>query len=63
MPTSGNCGACAFFIETGPDKGICRRFPPVVLYDPEAKFDQRFVSIFPPMLLGGWCGEFKNRTN
>lgn len=48
------CATCRFFFPSDDASGICRRYPPAAIVTPEVAF-----SHFPPMLNGGWCGEFK----
>jgi hypothetical protein len=55
-----HCGVCRFFLANaevaipGLEQGLCRRFPAQVIvgFDGPRGF-------FPPMMAGGWCGEFK----
>lgn len=66
------CGSCRFSLPHGPDKVLCRRYPPVpmpaeTLGMPDA--NRGFVTVmsgyvghFPEMLAkDGWCGEFVAR--
>ena len=56
MPT---CQNCKFFLATTDTDGLCRRFPPVPLvYE-----GNQTISVFPPMLNEGYCGEHKEKDN
>jgi len=56
MPT---CATCKFFLATTDADGLCRRFPPVPLvYE-----GNQTISVFPPMLSEGYCGEHKEQDN
>lgn len=52
MPT---CSTCKFFMQQTEEQGLCRRFPPVPLIHPNGPT----ISVFPPMLNEGYCGEHK----
>lgn len=54
------CASCAFFVcELKEDIGMCKRYPPVVLYIGDEEFD----SSFPVIPRSEWCGEFVRKTN
>lgn len=48
---------CQSFMPQSDEKGICRRSPPTGLVYPAGQT----VSVFPPMLVEGWCGEFAKK--
>ena len=48
-----SCETCCFFMPRENADGLCRRFPPVALIHE----DGPVISVFPPMLPSGWCGE------
>ena len=56
MPT---CQTCKFFLAKGKADGLCRRNPPTPLIYPHGAS----VSVFPPMLNEGWCGEHFEKEN
>lgn len=53
------CQDCKFFqqLDRGP-LGTCRKNPPVVLWMDE---ENEFVSLWPEVIFGEWCGEWKPR--
>ena len=51
------CATCKYFLAVTEADGLCRRFPPVPLVYPNGPT----VSVFPPMLNEGYCGEFKEK--
>lgn len=53
------CATCKFFMLQTEEQGLCRRFPPVPLIQP----NDQTVSVFPPMLHEGWCGEHFEKDN
>lgn len=53
------CSTCAHSLKQSDDQGLCRRNPPTVFLRP----DDSTISLFPPMLNGGLCGEFKEKNN
>jgi hypothetical protein len=54
------CATCQFFLAQSEEQGLCRRYPPtVVVMQP----DQSTLSMFPPMLKNGLCGEHKEKTD
>ena len=52
------CQTCTFFLSSDDAQGLCRRFPPV----PLIHVNGPVVSVFPPMLNEGRCGEFKSKN-
>lgn len=48
-----NCQNCKFFLPQDEGQGLCRRNPPQVVIHHNGPT----VSVFPPMLNEGWCGE------
>lgn len=53
------CQACTHFLKQSEGQGLCRRYPPTLSLLP----DQSTVSLFPPMLNEGCCGEHKGIDN
>lgn len=51
------CSTCKYFMKQSDDQGLCRRSPPTVLVYPTGPT----ISVFPPMLADGWCGEFAKK--
>jgi len=54
-----NCSTCQYFMPQSDTQGICRRYPPTVLIHDNGPT----VSVFPPMLVEGYCGEHKEIPN
>ena len=53
------CATCEFFMLQTEEQGLCRRFPPVPLV-----FEgNQTISVFPPMLNEGYCGEHQGVEN
>lgn len=53
------CQTCTHFLKQSDDQGLCRRYPPTLFLLP----DQSTISLFPPMLNDGLCGEHKEKDN
>ena len=53
------CQSCAHFLKQSDEQGLCRRYPPTLFMLP----DQSTISLFPPMLNEGRCGEHKENDN
>lgn len=53
------CATCKHFLAQSDDRGLCRRNQPTVFLRP----DDSTVSLFPPMLTTGLCGEHKENDN
>ena len=49
------CSTCQYFLKQTDEQGLCRRYPPTLFL----RTDESTVSLFPPMLNEGWCGEHK----
>lgn len=49
------CQSCIHFLKQSDEQGLCRRYPPTLFL----RADDSTISIFPPMLNEGWCGEFQ----
>lgn len=47
------CKTCKFFLAESNMGGLCRRNPPVPVFNGEF-----IVVVFPAMTPAGWCGEF-----
>jgi hypothetical protein len=50
-----------FFVTTAHDKEyrLCRRFPPVPIFDPNVTESYLYQSAWPETQKDYWCGEFK----
>lgn len=46
---------CTHFLKQTEEQGLCRRYPPTLFM----LSDQSTISLFPPMLNDGLCGEHK----
>lgn len=53
------CQTCTHFLPQSDEQGLCRRYPPTLLMLP----DQSTISLFPPMLTAGLCGEHKEKDH
>ena len=53
------CEFCRYFMPQSEVKGECRRSPPALRIYPNGPT----VSVFPPMLADGWCGEFTKKES
>lgn len=53
------CQTCTHFLPQSDEQGLCRRYPPTVFL----RADDSTVSLFPPMLNEGVCGEHKEISN
>lgn len=53
------CQTCAHFLPQSDEQGLCRRYPPTVALLP----DHSTISLFPPMLNDGACGEHKEKQD
>jgi hypothetical protein len=56
-----SCATCRFYMLID---GVCRRYPPQPLVtktgrESSSTVAQEWRGVFPPMLPGGWCGEWK----
>ena len=51
------CATCKHFLAVTDADGLCRRFPPV----PLVFSNDQTISVFPPMLTEGACGEFQEK--
>ena len=53
------CQTYTHFLKQTDEQGLCRRYPPTLFLMP----DQSTVSLFPPMLNEGLCGEYQEKIN
>lgn len=65
---TGNCSACKYWNKTHGDVGDCRKNAPHVIAVPTQNPLTReqglqALSLFPPMKLSEWCGEFEPDFN
>jgi len=58
MANEDACSECKFFLPQHQEGGLCRRYPATPVCDQKGNF----LSVFPPMMNMGWCGEFKGRV-
>lgn len=70
------CGNCRFWLSTpdqGPDDGVCRRYPPVVIGNVRTEELKGYAvtapvvvttthTAFPQMRQVGWCGEYSAKV-
>lgn len=59
MVVMQSCQSCRFFAQQIEVKGECRRSAPALKIFPTGPT----VSVFPPMLADGWCGEFDKKES
>lgn len=52
------CQTCTHFLKQSDDQGLCRRYPPTLFLRADST-----ISLFPPMLNDGLCGEHKEKQD
>ena len=58
-PKQPTCGSCMYYwFEPGESEavGLCRRYPPIIVYEDVLDGEQ------PAVHSGGWCGEWADKA-
>ena len=53
------CEVCAYWLHTGVNEGICRRYPPSPFPIMGPRGPVGCVANQPPVKAAGWCAEFE----
>ncbi|MFW6001863.1 MAG: hypothetical protein ACOCQD_00825 [archaeon] len=60
------CKNCKYYVYDDEDGGICKRYPPTIIYigeylDSERHINREFESKYPNIGKDDWCGEFQDK--